>query len=574
MIKSKAKLIVYLANLISLAAFITLLIFSLKENRALMGKLFLNASYYLILLIFIIWISQLILFLRDINFSLKQLFQKHWIGILSAFVLSLVVFSSVHVGFKTLSDETNLISIANSMFNDKTCGNGTMGKYYYDNLNVINNEIPKRPLIYPFMVQVLHTLTGFRYQNAFIFNFIVMFLFLAGVFIAARSFLDIHSSIAAIFLIISYPVFTIFSTSAGFDVLNSVFFMMILAAAYCYIRQPSYRLFAFIFASLIVFSNIRYESPFLLLAFPPLLLVTKKIKWDYIKKSSWLFFITPLVMLPYLWQRILRHDAYQNPEDTAVFSFAHLVKNLGIFFKNLVDLKYFLPYAGFLSIISIVIFIYLLVRVIVKRKTLETWQKQCLIVLTLCVLLSTAIFFAHFFGDYTHPSSARLFITLSIIFALGPVILKIAQPRLLPGPALLIVSILCFMFYHPIAVEGRFINVLTGNRSTEQCISFLSKVQDKNILIIALRPGQFVAMGYGSVNFAYVNQNQQDVLTAFNNHLFARVFVFQEIEYKTGQPSEETKLPPDYNLETLREIQNSPAEFLRICELKHAPAGK
>lgn len=176
------------------------------------------------------------------------------------------------------------------MLNDKTCGNATMGKYYYDNLNVINNEIPKRPLVFPFMVQVLHTITGIRYQNAFVFNFIVMFIFLSGVFVAARHFLDIPSSIGAIFLILSYPVFTIFATSGGFDVFNSVFFMMILAATYCYIRQPSYRTFSFIFASLIVFSNIRYESPFLLGALPLLLLFSKKIKWDYIKRSSWLFF--------------------------------------------------------------------------------------------------------------------------------------------------------------------------------------------------------------------------------------------------------------------------------------------
>ena len=521
MIRSKAKLLIYLFNFITLAAFVALLTFSFTDKKV-MTDLFLNISYYLILLVFIIWITQLILFLRDINFSLTELLKRHWIGILTAFVMSLFVFNSVQVGFKTLSDETNLLSISNSMLNEKTPNNTTMGKSYYGNLNIINNEIPKRPLMFPFLVQLLHATTGFRYQNPFILNFIVMFMFLSGVFVAARRFLDIPSSVAAIFLILSYPVFTIFSTSGGFDVLNSVFFMMILAATYCFIRQPSYRSFCFIFASLIVFSNIRYESIFFLVALPMLLVFAGSIKWNYLKDASWMIFITPVVTLPYIWQRFLKHNAYQNPEGTAVFSIKSFLDNLAIFFKNLVDFEYFLPYAGFLSIISILIFIYLIIRVVRIRKNFESWQWRCVIVLTTSVLLSTAIYFAHFFGVYTHPSSARLFITLSIIFALGPIILKIAKPRLLPGPSLLIISIVCFLFYHPIAIEGRFVNTLTGNRRMEQCLAYLSKNHDENILIISLRPGQFVALGYGAVNFVYAEQNQQKVLKEIERHLFSK----------------------------------------------------
>lgn len=323
-----------------------------------------------------------------------------------------------------------------------------------------------------------------------------------------------------------------------------------------------------------MFSNIRYESIFFLVALPMLLVFSGRLKWSYLKDASWMIFITPLVTLPYIWQRILKHNAYQNPEGVAVFSIGSFMDNLVIFFENLVDLKYFLPYAGFLSIISILIFIYLIIRVVRIRQRLENWQWRCMIVLAISVLLSTAIYFAHFFGVYTHPSSARLFITLSIIFALGPVILKIAKPRLLPGPSLLIISIVCFLFYHPIAIEGRFINTLTGNRRTEHCLNYLSRMDDKNILIISLRPGQFVAMGYGAVNFVYANQNQQIFLKEIERHLFSKVIVFQDVEYESGQPTEKTKLPPVYNLETLYEIQVTATESLRIAEVKHTPVIK
>ena len=83
-----------------------------------------------------------------------------------------------------------------------------MGKYYYGNYNSINNEIEKRPLVFPFLVNIIHTLIGFRYQNPFILNFIVMFLLLSGIYIIVRVFSDTPSALAALFLVISYPVVT------------------------------------------------------------------------------------------------------------------------------------------------------------------------------------------------------------------------------------------------------------------------------------------------------------------------------------------------------------------------------
>ena len=559
----------YLLNPAALSAFLFLLIYSLI-SKEIMTKLFLHTSYYLILLMMIVWTIQAVLFLKTANFSLKLLLKKHWAGILIALVLTALVFVSVQVGFKTLSDETNLLSVSMAMLTDKISANYTMGKYYYGNFNPINSELEKRPLAFPFLVSVLHAFTGFRYQNPFIFNFIIMFLFLSGVYIAARKFLDIPSSVAAMFFILSYPVFSIFGTSGNFDFFNSVLFAVILAAVYYYLTNPSSSAFAFIFASLLVFANIRYESIFFLFFIP--LLLCKAITKQHLKDNVWLFFITPLVSLPYIWGRILRSDAYQNPEDVPLFSAVSFVKNIKIYFSNLVDLNYYLPYAGILSIISLLIFAYLAVALWQKRNQLQKQQKYFLLVLLASVLAGTCIYFAHFFGDCTHPSSARFFITLSIVLALGPIALKIYKPQFMSGATLLITAVVFFLFYHPIAVEGRFINSLKGNRTTYHCIDFLSKIGDKNVLVIAERPGQFTALGYGAINFSYANKNSEQILKEAARHLFSKVIVFQEIEYTGNNPTKNTALPANYKLNTLYGIQISATEFIRISEVKIAEA--
>ncbi len=562
----KRKLALYLFNLAALIVFISLFGYSLASKKT-MYSLFSYTSYYLISAILIIWLVQTVLLIKNLNFSTKTFLTKYWRGLLISLILTVLVFISVEVKFKTLSDETNLLSVSMSMLNNKTCYNATMGKYYYGNFNSINNEIEKRPLVFPFMVNLVHTLTGFRYQNPFILNFIVMFLLLSGIYISVRAFSDPASSIAAMLLVISYPVITIFGTSGGFDLLNSAFFVLVMAGTYYFIKRPSSVSLAFVLASLLVFSNIRYESMAFLFLIPALL--WRKITWEHLKGCSYLFFAAPLLCLPYIWQRLLRPDAYQNPPEVSLFSFGSMIKNTEVFFKNLVDFNHYLPYAGFITTASIIIFIYLIVEILRKKVDLKN-NGYFLFVLIAAVFAIALIYLSHFFGDYTHPSSARLFITLSIVFALGPVALKIFKPQMLSGTTLLIISVVCFLYYHPIAIEGRFINSLKGNRTTEHCINFLSKVNDRNILIIAERPGQFTAMGFGAINFAYANKSEKQILKEGYRHLSSKIIVFQEIEYDSQKPTKETDLNSDFKLNTLYEVQITATEFLRISEVKPA----
>jgi len=562
----KIKLIIYLLNPAFLIAFLFLLGYSLTSKEV-MTSLFAYTSYYLILLLIVVWIIETALLLKSLNFSLNLLLKKYWPGILIALVLTSLVFISVKVQFKTLSDETNLLSISRSMLIDKTVFNSIMGRYYYGNLNLINRIIPVRPLVFPFLVHLLHILTGFRYQNPFILNFTVMFLFLSGIYISIRKFSDILSSVAAMFFILSYPIFTISGTSAGFDLLNSAFFFLMMAAAYHFIKNPSPDTFSFTFTTTLIFSNIRYESIIFLFILP--VLVFKKIRWHYLKDRSYLFFIAPLVSLPYFWQRVLKPHSHDDPAGAAMFSFNSLVENTTTIIRKLVDFDYLLPYAGYLTIAGIFIFVYLTIEIIRKKIELKTYERYFLTVLVAAIFISTLFCLSFYWGVYTHPSSARYFITLSIVFALGPVALRIFKPKFLSGPTLLIISVVCFLYYHPIAVEGRFINTLTLNRTTEHCIDFISKLDDKNILVISPRPGQYTAMGYGAISFAYANQNKESILHQDSRHLFSKVIVFQEIEYKGGKPTQGTVLDPDYKLNTLYEIQIAATTFLRISEVKN-----
>ena len=96
-----------------------------------------------------------------------------------------------------------------------------MGKSYYDIYWPINDELPKRPLLFPFGVHILHVFLGYSYYNAFIFNGIVLWLLLISVFVVAKNFKDNLYGIGMMFIVVSQPIITANATSAGFDLFST-----------------------------------------------------------------------------------------------------------------------------------------------------------------------------------------------------------------------------------------------------------------------------------------------------------------------------------------------------------------
>jgi hypothetical protein len=220
------------------ATFIGLLITTLTDQK-LMESFFAHSSYYFISAIVIFWIYFFTNFLTSIEFRFLNFIKEYWIGITVALFLVGLIFLSVKPGFRVLSDETNLVAISKSMAFNKTVYNTTMGKSNHDIYWPINNEIPKRPLMFPFGVHTLHVFLGYSYYNAFIFNGIVLWLLLIALFVVAKKFKDNLYGIGIIFIVISQPIITINATSAGFDLFSTFFLWIVLLLFFYLFTKPN-----------------------------------------------------------------------------------------------------------------------------------------------------------------------------------------------------------------------------------------------------------------------------------------------------------------------------------------------
>src|SRR5450432_4297934 len=73
-------------------------------------------------------------------------------------------------GFKIGMDEIMLLGTSMSMHLDKTVLVPVRGNDIQGTFAILDGMMDKRPLFFPFLVSLLHDLTGYRPANAFVLN--------------------------------------------------------------------------------------------------------------------------------------------------------------------------------------------------------------------------------------------------------------------------------------------------------------------------------------------------------------------------------------------------------------------
>ena len=531
-----------------------------------------RGSYYIILIMTAFWVFQINRSLNVEQVTLKNFFKKYRIPLAFCLLMTTIVFVSVPPKYRVLSDETNLLSVSQSMTYNKDILNVTQAKFYYGNFNTVQGDLPTRPLLFPFLTHIIHTIAGYRYQNVFALNFIVLFALLSLTFIVIESCMSRMSAIAACLLLLSIPTLTLSASSGGFDVCSLLFFALSFVFLYRFLIKPTNVRFGMLLIQLIMLSQIRYESIAYVALILGALFVLKKITLEMVTRNAVLLAATPFFILPMLIQRKLTPNTFENPPGVAPFAFSHFLKHSKDLVEGMIFFQPQYPYPGYLNWIAIILFLFILIRVIPDiKKHLSSSQVLFSAVLSSCVLISLLIVLFHHFGLFPHPTQARLFLIFLVSLALMPVLFRSMFPAYLPEKGLLAISIFSFVLYHPIATQSRFTNSLTIVRETEDIYRFLKEINDPKILIVAERPGQLTVANFGAVGFGYANGNKDAILADLDRSLFNDIWVFQKYSYETGKPLKDQILSSEFSAQFVKDFMVSDVEFVRVSKIKHSP---
>jgi hypothetical protein len=527
-------------------------------------KIVTKSAYYLILIMTGFWVFITLPFFRE---TLKNKFLQ----IVICFLMTVTVFVSIPPKYRVLSDETNLLSVSQSMTYRRDILNVTQSKFYYGNFNVIQGDLPTRPLLFPFFTSIVHTVTGYRYQNVFVLNFLILFAFLTMTFLVVESRLGRLSAIAACLLVLSIPTLTLSASSGGFDVCSLLFFGLSFVLLYRFLTIPNATNFAMLVIQLILLAQIRYESIAYVAIIMTALLVFRKIKLEMITENSVLFAASPFFLIPMLLQRKLTPNTFENPPGVPPFSIDHFTKHLKILGESMVFVQPDYPYPSYLNWVAIILLLILLFKVVPNyKKYLNQSQAILSLLLFSSILLSLTIVLFHHFGVFPHPTQARLFMIFLVFLAMIPVLFRYFFPTVLTEKSLFALAVVSFALYHPVATQGRFTNSLTIIRETEDIYRFLDKINDPKIMIIIDRPGQYTVANYGAVGIGFANGNKGSLLNDLSRGLFSDMWVFQKYSFETGKPLKDHELDAEFNLEAVQDIMITATDFIRISRVKHS----
>ncbi|NOY68732.1 MAG: hypothetical protein GXP53_04475 [Deltaproteobacteria bacterium] len=553
-----------LLSILFFAVFALLLAVSISSRPA-MVFLYAHTSFYLIAALCALWVYSVTSSVRLSGFRLPDFFRTYYTGIMLSLGMTVIVFVSVPVCFKMLNDETNLLAVSQSMFYFRDAFRISMADNHHGFLYPIVNEIPIRPLLYPFATFLLHVITGYDWHNPFVLNFFTMFIFLCGIYIVSTYHTDTWTSCAAVILVCSYPIFTIYGTSGSYDLFSALFFFLSMTFLYRFLDSPDDTGFTLLWTTLLMFANIRYESIIFFVLIIAVVLLSHGTR--LLRKNFYIYTLTPLLMLPYVWQRLLSIGEYENPPGVSLFSIKAFFIHIRILINNFLNLDFFLPYNGILNLAVVLCagFLAALIlqkKIIIPKKLFLFWGT-----FISCITIMMAIFLSHYLGLYDNPNQARLFLCFSITCALAPVLVKCAAPFAMSGRKLFSLSVILFMLYHPVASKHEFINTLLTIRIQNQAKQVLKKYRPQKVLILSAWSGQYSARNYSSLSIQYANSHISGIRKKYRNHRYEKIIIFQEIDMVTGTPRYSNQvLAPDFKTSIINETAIMPDEILRISE--------
>ncbi|MBI2603442.1 MAG: glycosyltransferase family 39 protein [Deltaproteobacteria bacterium] len=521
--------------------------------------LFVDGSYYFMGALVIVWGYVFFQWLRNQSFTWNR--RVGW-GLLAVIALSMVVWFGVERGFKVLADESNHLAISRSLTFDKKAINVTQGQFFYDNFRPITSEIPKRPLLFPFLLSVVHSFLGYDIANAFALNGIILFLLLGLVFFwIGRTRWGVWGGVAAALLVAAQPIVGLNAASAGYDLLACLLLIWSLFLVFKLCEKRDSQTIALLWVSLILLSNVRPESGMFFPLILGLSFFFRLIRWSDLKERV-LFFVGSFVFfLPRLWQLMLPHD-YENPQNVAVIGLGNFLRNIPDLGKGLFHFGFLLPYATLLNLAALLVLAMFLVKTLLVRKESISPYRPFGWIAAASVLSGLFVYVGHHFGHFYHPTQTRFFLVFVLSLSLMPFLLHHIFDRVRPL-WVFVAGLSFFAIYFPVAREQRHVNSLTLIRKTRAVYEFFDGIKEKDVLVITDRPGIYTIRNMGSVNFTWAQEHRDMIRENLNRKLYQAVFVVEDIPYNTGI----SLLGSVFPMETIREFQNSPQTLVRIAKV-------
>ncbi len=538
--------------------------------------IFENAGYYFIFVSFFLWFS---CFFKLHHAQLKSLIFKHYDGLLLSILLMVLIFCIAPPKFKILNDETNLIGVSMSMFQSKKTSLPIQGFNLDYRSSEYKSSIDKRPLLYPLLVSFVHSLRGYSAYNGFVVNFIFGILVLFTFYLLIYDHFPRLYAVISMLIIAGMPNFVMWVTSSGFETLNLFFIIYTIYLFNKVIATRNIQKTELLFLTLVLVAQCRYESAIFTLAFLFLLPMLSKKKT--IASFSIITYLTPILFIPTIWLTRLYADqpvvnkviggVAKVPNLYEAFSFSNLISNSA---TNLIVFLGLDPHLGFswmVSALSLAGLYVMTKRFIVDRQSTGLQFRIMWLygAATFCLLYFIQVSF--YLGNmalYTQNRFAMAYLPFIVFPAVFFVHRFLNHTDISKKIFVFIFFVFHLLYLWPYGSQQLLVHTGSIPYEYNKTLSYLRDNFKRNsdILIISERPNLYIVHYKGAVDFSYANRNTEKIKDHYAKE-FDHILVLQKCLYKSRAPLKTSRLNDSYRLGSLRALNLSQTEYLKISKL-------
>lgn len=483
--------------------------------------------------------------------------------------------------FKIVADEVVLSSTAMQMHFERETAMVLRGYEFAGNFAAMQVALDKRPLFFPFLLSVVHDVTGYRVENVFILNALISVVLMGGFYlVGCRLGGRMAAGVAAVVLACSVPLIAQNATGGGFELLNIAMILVTLWLGLRYAeRSDSDRLCAFVLSGVLL-AQTRYES--VLFIVPVGLCVLYVWSRERRVDLPWPLIVTPLLLLVYP----LQHNVFKLSEAswqlndvagaTSPFGFRYFYDNIGHAMNFFLSFDGVQPSSWLLAILGVFatgIFVLTVYRE--HREIFSQKPESSVAVIFLAALIAhTALMLCYFWGKWDDPIIRRLSLPAHVLMILAIVFV---MPRLFPRPKSWCYIIALFGLYIvgytvPASAMQRYTQENFAARTTNWLAGYIRTLGDRSVLAIDNAAGlQWFLYRKSSINPQLFAIRFEEYLFHFNLHSFNDYLVVQRVglDLKTGQKfiSVDDDVGPGLTLEVIEEKAFSPIYLMRLSRV-------
>jgi len=536
-------------------------------ERDRMEELYRSGTWYFLLVALLLWLQKLAAFMPTLE-DARAAWRRHWPAAVTAVMLVMLAFIASPPDYRILADETNLLGMAQAFYEERSCHNPTQALNFYHGIKrTISSVVDMRPAFYPFLTAAAHALTGYRPENAFLVNAVAGFGILLLLYALVQAWYGRFWGVVAMLLLSSFPLFVLYMTSAGFETVNLLFAMMLLGAAWRFIRRPQAAGAELLFLTLPLLAQTRYESALAVFCVIPLVIIC--LPKDEYSCLTWRTMLVPVLFLPVAWLRVITYSqrAFQVESIEQAFGLNHLWANLQNALPFFTGSEKAYGMVSLLAVTAGVGLIWLLSDYFNAR---QPERKSCVFAgfVAMFFVLHAAARFAYFWGDLRLQYTSRLGIVfLPLLVCLSIYLLwQLTRTVGLSRNWAPLLAILLMIHGWPVAGQNLAVRDIFFYREFRTVREYLQQhyPNPKGYILVSDISNLYLPFNYSSVSPSWVELNSDEVAQSLEKGTWQRLLVVQKINIATGQPVAGSEMPARFTLEPLYHSQLSPEKLIRI----------